>query len=166
MSFDGVEKACGCQGVPGSTKLCSQHYAEQNRLGLITKQETERPTNTPNPEAHLQKAYPHGHPRFLPITLSELQLHSEKNHDYANGGDPLGNFDRVAAILALYPQLPHGDRRVVALVYALKQLDAVLWGLNSGIVHKIEGANSRLQDISVYMKLIMCMNEDTGQEGK
>jgi hypothetical protein len=60
----------------------------------------------------------------------------------------------------LYPNLKLSDRRVVALVYALKQLDAVLWGLNSNIEHKVEGLNSRLQDISVYSKIIMCMNEE------
>jgi len=108
----------------------------------------------------LRKEYPYGHPRFLPITLNEVRLHSDKNHDYAKGGSPLGNFDRVAAILRLYPLLRLSDRRVVALTYALKQLDAVLWGMSGNIEAKVEGANSRLQDISVYAKLVMCMNED------
>ena len=108
----------------------------------------------------LRKDHPYGHPTFLPITLKEIQLHSDKNHDYAKGGNPLGNFDRVASILSHYPSLKLADRRVVALVYALKQLDAVLWGLNSNISHKVEGLNSRLQDVSVYAKLVQCMNED------
>lgn len=108
----------------------------------------------------LRDIFPHGHPGFLPTSVKELQLHSDKNHDYSKGGAPLGNFDRVAAILSLYPNLKLGDRRVVALVYALKQLDAVLWGINSGIQHKVEGLNDRLQDISVYSKIVMCMNED------
>lgn len=108
----------------------------------------------------LRQVWPHGHPSFLPITLRELQLHSDKNHDYAAGGTALGNFDRVAAILSNYPDLRLSDRRIVALVYALKQLDAVLWGINSGIVHKVEGLNERLQDISVYAKIVMCMNEE------
>ncbi len=106
----------------------------------------------------LRGVFPHGHPAFLPITLKEIELHSNKNHDYAKGGHPLGNFDRVASILALYPRLSLADRRVVALVYALKQLDAVLWGLSEGIEHKVEGLNDRLQDISVYAKLVECMN--------
>jgi hypothetical protein len=108
----------------------------------------------------LRAEFPHGHPSFLPITVREIELHSAKNHDYAKGGSPLGNFERVSAILALYPKLQLSDMRVVALVYALKQLDAVLWGLNSDIQHKVEGLNSRLQDISVYSKIVMCMNED------
>jgi hypothetical protein len=108
----------------------------------------------------IRKEYPYGHPEFLPISIGEAALHSDKNHDYAAGGHPLGNFDRVAAILALYPGLPLGDRKVVALVYALKQLDAVLWGLSKGIKHKVEGLASRLQDVSVYTKLVMCMIRD------
>lgn len=108
----------------------------------------------------LRQEFPHGHPQFLPITLKEMELHSAKNHDYAKGGSPLGNFERVAAILALYPNLKLSDQRVVALVYAMKQLDAVLWGLNSNIEHKVEGLASRLQDISVYAKIVMCMLED------
>lgn len=107
-----------------------------------------------------RKVWPHGHADFLPITLRELQLHSDKNHDYAAGGKPTGNFDRVAAILALYPKLQLSDPRVVALVYAMKQLDAVLWGLSNNIQAKVEGLNERLQDISVYSKIVMCMNAD------
>lgn len=106
----------------------------------------------------LREIFPHGHPAFLPTTLREIQLHSDKNHDYAKGGSPLGNFERVSAILALYPKLQLSDMRVVALVYALKQVDAVLWGLSEGIEHKVEGLNDRLQDISVYSKIVMCMN--------
>lgn len=104
--------------------------------------------------------FPYGHKDFAEITLKELELHSNKNHDYAKGGPALGNFDRVSAILALYPNLKLSDNRVVALVYALKQLDAVLWGISEGIIHKVEGLNSRLQDISVYSKLVQCMNLD------
>lgn len=110
--------------------------------------------------AALRDNYPHGHPDFLPITMREVRLHSDKNHDYASGGDPLGNFKRVAAILDLYPTLLHADPRVVALTYMLKQLDAVLWGLNAGITQKVEGINDRLADISVYAKIAMCLNND------
>lgn len=117
----------------------------------------------PAVQSVLRNRYPHGHKKFLPITLREIELHSNKNHDYAKGGNALGNFTRVAAILALYPNLKLSDQRVVALVYALKQVDAVLWGMSAGIEHKVEGANARLQDISVYSKLVMCMNEDNNE---
>jgi hypothetical protein len=108
----------------------------------------------------LRKRFPNGHQEFIPITLREIALHDAKNHDYAKGGNPLGNFDRVAAILALYPHLNPGDRRVVALTYMLKQLDAVLWGLSEGIEHRVEGLTERLQDISVYAKLVECMESE------
>lgn len=113
----------------------------------------------------LRKEYPYGHKDFLPISLGEAALHSDKNHDYAAGGDALGNFDRVASILALYPGLKLSDRKVVTLVYCLKQLDAVLWGLSQSIAHKVEGLTSRLQDISVYTKLVMCMIRDEVKRG-
>ncbi len=118
--------------------------------------------NVPQPsfDTQLREQFPHGHKSFLPITIRELQLHSDKNHDYAAGGDALGNFKRVATLLGQYPALNLSDPKVVALVYALKQLDAVLWGLNSGIVHKVEGLASRLQDISVYAKIVQCMLEE------
>jgi hypothetical protein len=106
----------------------------------------------------LRMVFPHGHEDFLPTTIAEMELHSVKNHDYAKGGDSLGNFNRVAAILKLYPGLDLSDRRVVALAYALKQLDAVLWGLCKKIAHKVEGLNERLGDISIYAKIVMCMN--------
>jgi hypothetical protein len=117
-------------------------------------------------EEVLREVFPYGHPQFLPITLQEIELHSMKNHDYAKGGSPLGNFQRVAAILALYPNLDLADQRIIALVYAMKQLDAVLWGLNQNIKHKVEGMNSRLQDISVYAKIVMCMNKDLEAAGE
>lgn len=119
----------------------------------------------PNVVEDLRKVFPHGHPKFLPITLKEIELHSKKNHDYASGGDPAGNFKRVAAILALYPNLKLSDPRVVALVYALKQLDAVLWGLNSNITHQVEGLDERLGDISIYSKIVMCLNADKAGAG-
>ncbi len=112
------------------------------------------------PEAELRDKFPYGHSEFLPITLRELQLHSEKSHDYSSGGHVFGNFQRVAAILALYPELDLADPKVIALTYAMKQLDCVLWGLNSRIEHKVEGLGERLADISVYAKIIMCMLMD------
>lgn len=108
----------------------------------------------------LRQQHPHGHPEFLPISIGEVALHSDKNHDYAHGGPPLGNFERVGAILGLYPKLDHSQPIVVCLSFLLKQLDAVLWGLNQRIVPKVEGALPRLKDISVYAKIAMCMVKD------
>ena len=108
----------------------------------------------------LRADHPHGHPEFLSLSLAEVALHSDKNHDYAKGGPPLGNFERMGAMLALYPRLNPADPKVVALVCLLKQLDAVLWGLNQKIEHRVEGLLPRLGDISIYAKLIMCMVKD------
>ena len=112
----------------------------------------------------LRTEHPHGHPDFLQLCLDEVALHSNKNHDYAHGGPPLGNFERVAAILALYPNLKMSDPVAVMLTYALKQMDAVLWGLSNAITPKVEGLLPRLGDISVYSKIAMCALRDRARQ--
>lgn len=108
----------------------------------------------------LAAAYPHGHPAFVPLLLQMMRRHSDKNHDYAKGGTPLGNFDRVATILSLYPNLKIRDPVVVTLIYALKQVDAVLWGFSSNIEQKVEGPIDRLGDVLVYAGIAMCALKD------
>lgn len=112
----------------------------------------------------LQAAFPHGHPHFLPLLVQKAKLHSDKNHDYAKGGTPLGNFERVSTILGLYPNLKLSDPVAVMLVYALKQVDAVLWGLNQGIEHKVEGPIERLGDVMVYAGIAICALMDRAQQ--
>lgn len=102
----------------------------------------------------------YGHPFFHEIAATETDIHNRKNHDYSKGGDPLGNFKRVSAILALYPGLNLSDPVVVAAVYALKQWDAFLWGMAQNITHKVEGYHDRLQDVSIYAKLARCLLKD------
>jgi hypothetical protein len=101
----------------------------------------------------LRDMFPHGHPDFLPKLIAEAKLHSDKNKDYAGGGDPLGNFVRVAAICALYPGLTPSNPATVALICALKQIDQILWSLSRGYEGAIEGIEGRAQDVSVYFKL-------------
>lgn len=108
----------------------------------------------------IRKQNPHGHPQFIPITLEEIELHSKKNHDYAAGGDPLGNFTRVSMILSQYPNLDLSDPAIVAMVYMLKQLDAYLWAKSNGHDLKVEGVDGRLADISVYAKIVRCMERE------
>ena len=105
----------------------------------------------------LRSEYPHGHPEFIPLALEEIRLHSDKNHDYASGGPPLGNFERAAAILKLYPDFPYDTPEGWAMLHVIKQLDAVLWGLSRRITHKVEGLEPRLGDISVYAKIVRCI---------
>jgi hypothetical protein len=101
----------------------------------------------------LREQFPHGHPDFIPLTLHELQLHSDKNHDYAHGGDPLGNFKRRAAILSLYPGLDLSDPTVVAMIDQMKQMDAALWQLSQGFEAKVENFDKRQEDVGVYAKI-------------
>jgi len=95
----------------------------------------------------------HGHPDFYKLTEEEIKLHSEKNRDYAQGGDPLGNFKRVSAIKKLYPNLEWDSPTGVALGNMLKQLDAALWMLSQGYEGEVETIDTRLTDVHVYTKL-------------
>lgn len=111
-----------------------------------------------------QKAYPHGHPQFVPTLLEKAKLHSDKNHDYAKGGSPLGNFERVGTILSLYPNLDISNPVVVMLIYTLKQFDAVLWGFSNGIEQKVEGPIERLSDVLVYSGIAICALKDKAEQ--
>lgn len=111
-------------------------------------------------EESLYKSCPNGHPDFIKLSLNEIRLHDAKNHDYAAGGNPLGNFNRVAGILKFYPDFPSDTPVGVMIIYALKQLDAVMWGLSQNIAHRVEGYEPRLGDLSVYAKLMICALRD------
>lgn len=107
----------------------------------------------------LAKLFSHGDPLFQEMTWEEQDLYNRKNYDYAAGGDdPNGNFARIGAIMALYPGIDPSDPRVVALMGALKQLDQVMWSFSRGFAGEVEGLEPRLQDISVYMKIIRMLN--------
>lgn len=113
----------------------------------------------------LRAAFPYGHADFIPMCLQEMALHSDKNHDYAGPGrNPLGNFYRRAAIYALYPGLDLSDPAVVAVVDALKQLDAYLWFKSNKHTAKVEGLESRLRDGSVYLKLAAILEREAANE--
>jgi len=94
----------------------------------------------------LREMFPHGHPEFVRMSLLEMGIHSAKNKDYARGGDPLGNFKRVATWMQLYPDMDWATPVGVAIVYKLKQFDAAMWMLNQGFEGEVEGFDSRLQD--------------------
>jgi hypothetical protein len=106
----------------------------------------------------------YGHPKFYELCKEEMDLHSRKNHDYAKGGNPLGNFQRVAKILSLYPGLKTSDPSIVAIVYMLKQLDASLWMLSNGHQAKVEGHKERWQDVSVYSKIISILIDENSAQ--
>jgi hypothetical protein len=87
------------------------------------------------------------------LTQKEIELYKAKNKDYTKGGDPYGNFNRVASILSNYPKLDLAKPSVVCMVYLLKQLDAVLNMLSEGYEGEVETIDSRLTDIHVYAKI-------------
>ena len=99
----------------------------------------------------------HGHPRFNTIVDQIKVLHSEKNFDYARGGDPLGNFIRVGEQLGM-------SASEVAHAYMLKQVDAVSWGYRQGGEAKVESSYDKLQDIAVYAVLQMILIEEEEKE--
>ena len=109
--------------------------------------------------ACLDNLAPHGHPDFNDIVLSIAKLHSDKNHDYARGGDPLGNFKRSAEILGKYWQVfaTIEGPAILALMYSMKQIDAVLWSLSQGGENVCEGIEGKLKDMAVYALLTLIM---------
>jgi hypothetical protein len=118
-----------------------------------------------NIELNLRREYPNGDPSFIPMAIDEIALHSRKNHDFAHGGNPLGNFERVAALLSLYPGLDPSSPAVVAITYMLKQLDAALWLLSQGHRAIVEGMDDRWRDVGVYSKIIRkLLKEATDEE--
>ena len=111
-------------------------------------------------EEILRRRFPHGHPGFIPMTIDEMELHSKKNYDYAGGGKPTGNFDRVGKIVGMYPGIDWSKPQNVALFYALKQLDAYLWLESQKRDGAVEGKDARLGDISVYTKIMRLIMGD------
>lgn len=100
----------------------------------------------------------HGHPKYLELTQQELELHSAKNRDYTQGGDPMGNFKRVSAILKIWGfDIPP---ELVALIYALKQQDAYMWMLSHNYEGEVEGVGLRLQDDYIYKKIARVLHEE------
>ena len=106
-----------------------------------------------------------GHPRFYEMTKEEEELHSAKNKDYAQGGDPLGNFKRVSAIKRLYLGLPWDSPVGVALGYMFKQLDAGLWMLAQKYEGEVETIDTRFTDVHVYAKIARILLQET-KEGE
>jgi hypothetical protein len=141
--------------APEETSKTSQEMGSPGDSSLLGN----APWSFKNIEEILRSVFPHGHPAYAKFLVEDADLHSRKNRDYALGGDPLGNFSRVAAILRNYPGFPIASREGVALVYLFKQLDAVLWALSHG--HSLsESVNDRLRDITIYSIIIRCMLEE------
>lgn len=102
----------------------------------------------------------HGHPRFKELMEKAIGMHDTKNYDYARGGNPLGNFQRVSAIKQLYKGLPWDTPTGTAIDYMLKQLDAALWMYAQGYEGETEGFEGRMMDVCVYSPLIIINKEE------
>ena len=102
----------------------------------------------------------HGHPSLYTLIQNITDMHSAKNRDYALGGDPLGNFKRVATIKRIYPGLPWDSPTGVAIGYMLKQLDAACWMLSQGYEGQVETFAARMQDVAVYSLLAIINKEE------
>lgn len=110
-----------------------------------------------------ESEFKNGHPRFYEILKDLALLHERKNTDYAAGGvqGPLGNFERCATIMSLYPGMEWGTRIGVALAYMLKQLDAALMLLSQKRNSVTgEGVPERLKDVATYSVIGMVISEE------
>lgn len=109
----------------------------------------------------MQIHFPHGHPKFLDLAIQEIATHSQKNYGYAHGGAALGNFNRCARFMEMYPMFPYDKPWGFAFLLALKHIDALAWGMAGG--HRSGTAMSEnCTDTSVYMKIIECAFSDAG----
>lgn len=97
---------------------------------------------------------------FEQLCSEELALYKAKRRDFAYGGEPLGNFRRVGAILRLYPGLNPSEPVVVSLVQMLKQFDAALWMIANDYEGDIETVDMRLQDVGVYAKIARLLHKE------
>ncbi len=94
-----------------------------------------------------------GDPMFYELTQEEIKLHDEKNNDYRSKTNPLANFDRVAAWMALYPDMDWAQPELVADLFAQKQIDSYMSLMERGMEGGVETTDSRARDVHVYWKI-------------
>ena len=108
----------------------------------------------------LRASLPYGHPHFVGIAYDMMHLHNDKNRQYASGGHPLGNFQRVANIMRNYQNLEQGDPAVALIGMVIKQIDNILWSLDQKRFYKQEQVMAHLGDVAVYFTILQCMWQD------
>ncbi len=94
-----------------------------------------------------------GDPMFYELTDDEIRLHDEKNQDYRSTSNPVANFDRVAAWMALYPDMDWARPEMVAILYAQKQIDSAMSLMERGVEGGVETIDTRARDVHIYWKL-------------
>ena len=93
-----------------------------------------------------------------------MELHSMKNEGYAGDGEPLGNFDRTALIMSLYPNFPYTHKIGVLMMYFMKHFDNIMWALST---YRIEPRLAEsFSDMAVYANIAQCMLHDIEEERK
>lgn len=107
-----------------------------------------------------------GHPDFYKLSEEENKLHSDKNREYAEPKETLGNFNRVAHLCDYYNifYAPISSRCKVNIIYMLKQFDCWLNAIGKGKNLKIEGFKPRIQDINTYNKIWLILFKEDKEE--
>lgn len=99
---------------------------------------------------------------FKELQQDELDLFQEKRQDYVGMGDPFGNFNRIANILANYPKIRPDHPLFVGMFSILKHWDCIMDDFANNREPN-EQMQNRLKDISVFCKLMVVML-DTHQD--
>jgi len=105
----------------------------------------------------------YGHPKVFEKFENAANLHEMKNKDYARGGRPFGNMERIAKTLALYPGFTVDNPANVGIVFMMKQLDAVLYMRSQKYEGEVENTSTRMDDITVYAPMISTMIEEENE---
>ena len=105
-----------------------------------------------------------GHPLFYQFCQEMIDLHDKKNADYRSEDNPFANFDRVVAIMQLYPKIDWAKLELVATIYKLKQFDAYLGMMEKQQEGEVEECDARLMDDSNYSVIARVLHKE-GKNG-
>jgi len=89
-----------------------------------------------------------------------MDVHDAKNADYRSQSDPFANFNRVAKIMELYPNMNWAKPELVAIIYKLKQLDAYLGMMEKQQEGGVEDCDARLMDDAIYSVITRVLHKE------
>jgi hypothetical protein len=95
---------------------------------------------------------------FNALAEDEIALNLVKTKDYQSKNDVNANFNLVASMLSLYPDMDWATPEGVAIIYSLKQMDAAIGLLERGEEGGVETVFTRARDVSVYWKIIQVLH--------
>ena len=107
-----------------------------------------RPVQDPREPAHPVR---HGDPRFYALLEEIAELHSRKNHDYAEAEKPLSNFTRARTF---------GVEPWKGVLVRMSDKWSRIEQLASGKTPKNESLRDSLIDLAVYALLCVLLRED------